>query len=234
VNRVLRLKIALPVVMALAAVMLGIVAARLAVKPNSEGANQLGHSVGINIDPGPDSILNLVNRADAIVVGTVGTAAQVVEIEAHKRGSPSDPPPPRFILTAYPIVIEEVLLDDGTVQSESPPVIMIKGMPDQEFEFGQYRRMLVPGHRYLLVLDRRPDKSYSVYRAGGLYSIAGPVVTRWDKDMSSVTFTDKVATADFIQAVKNAIPFKQPFSPLRDIHQMVVDTSIPQPVPPEP
>jgi hypothetical protein len=221
---------------ALVAVILGLTVAKLNIKPDIESADRPSDYSLADFQPGPDSILNLVNRADAIVIGKVGSETRVVEEGAPNesdRFPPSYPPPPRFVFTAYQILIEEVILDDGIIQLQSPPTLMVQGRPEREFDFGQYMRMPHPGHRYLLALARNFDNSYSVYRAGGLYSVDGPVVTRWDKDTAPITFTDKVTTADFIQAVRNAISFKRPFSP-SDIHWRVIDSSAPPSYPPDP
>jgi len=163
------------------------------------------NSTGIKLPP-PKSIQDLVNRADAIVIGTVGGPIgegenQPYSPELAKRDIPQ---PRSFPFIDYEILIDEVLLDDGLI--ESTPVLRVAARPDTGFNL--YGTMRVPsvGGRYLFTLRANSDKrAYGVVYPWSLISVDGATVALLDRERSAPNFTDKIEVPDFVEAVKAAV-----------------------------
>ena len=135
-----KLAISLVLILAVAAVISGVLVAQLMTKTVSESVDTPSDLSFGFFRPGPDSIQNMVNRADAIVIGTVGPALRELRSGAPNQTdtfSGDNPPPPRFVYTVYPIVIDDVLLNDGVIQSQSSPTLMVQGRAGSEFDFGR-------------------------------------------------------------------------------------------------
>lgn len=109
----------------------------------------------------PDSVQDLVNRVDAIVVGKISKVSDTVQ-EGPYNLDPEpvgDRPAPSIQVTYYEIALEDVLLDDNNVSSNS--LLRLSGM----------HRASKPqvGERYMFALGVNPDnKSYGVSGAWGL------------------------------------------------------------------
>jgi len=164
--------------------------------------------------PAPRSVAEFVNKADAIVIGTVGPSFRKVmegpynasELTQDSR----DVPPPQLPFTYYEIQVEEIILNDGAIAGEKPLSLRVDGHPGSlEVESGEWE-MPRPGERYLLVLGRNPDdQSYGPWRGWGMLYIDGEEVRFANKTQPVVTFTDNRSPEEFLKELKNVVRAKQ-------------------------
>jgi len=212
----LRFRKVLPTLGAVAGAVLGLVVALVVLLGRSNGPTvntflgrdelkgpPYGRGVG---SPPPRSVQDYVNRADAIVIGTLSDPIREGEYGPYDGGprSTSDEVPPRALPKVdYEILIEQVLLDDGRVQSI--PYLRVAGRSGLETNFFGTIRMPVPGKRYILALRATPDnQGYGLVYPWELMSLEDTIIRMSDWDQSPPKFTTELAPDDFIAAVKAA------------------------------
>lgn len=109
----------------------------------------------------PDSVQDLVNRVDAIAVGTISKISDTIQ-EGPYNLNPEpagDRPAPSIQVTYYEIALEDVLLDDNNVSSHS--LLRLDGIHTASKP--------QVGERYMFALGVNPDnKSYGVSAAWGM------------------------------------------------------------------
>ena len=152
----------------------------------------------------PQNIQDLVNRHDAIVVGTIA------EISNPKLEKPYDWTPqddaeakrygfsgPRILVTYYRIRIEELLLDDGVISAH--PRFGLTGQHNQ----------ILPqvGERFLFALLRQPDGlSYGLSADWNLIHLDGGSIRNFDGESPNYAGVTNEATLK--SALKSAIPLR--------------------------
>lgn len=152
----------------------------------------------------PQNIQDLVNRHDAIVVGTIA------EISNPKLEKPYDWTPqddaeakrygfsgPRMLVTYYRIRIEELLLDDGVISAH--PRFGLTGQHNQ----------ILPqvGERFLFALLRQPDGlSYGLSADWNLIHLDGGSIRNFDGESPNYAGVTNETTLK--SALKSAIPLR--------------------------
>lgn len=172
---------------------------------------------GLSLLPPPQSMDELVDPADVIVVGTVGDVVSQGELSGYgqddkaRNQSPTDPASPAIPITDFRINVERVLLDDGTIEQGKPLILRMLGEPstgaDRTSEFPQ----TVVGVKYLLVLSQNPDgATYGPYY--GPYSrlfLTKSGVTYSNGSRTLVEFTDRRDPDTFLADLTTAIRRKR-------------------------
>jgi hypothetical protein len=109
----------------------------------------------------PESVQDLVNRVDAVVVGKITFFSDSIQEPPYGLDleTTGDRPVPNILVTYYEIELEEILLDDGNVSSNA--LLRLAGRHSPSYP--------QVGEDYLFALGVNPDsKSYGVSGAWGL------------------------------------------------------------------
>lgn len=210
------------VVLLLTGAMVGVLVAVVVVTGSSEPLTVVSSAVDVAQNqhtgtgmaiPGPTSIQELVNRSDTIIIGSIGpvrrTAMEGPNDDLSKY--PQGVPLPLLSFTYYQINVEEVILDDGFIQSE--PTLSLPGLPGNNGHLG-FPMKLSSTDRYVFMLSRNPNnKSHGVVAYSGLLNLSGAVVTLADPNHTAPSFAKGVAPLAFVQAVKAAMLARQHVPP---------------------
>lgn len=199
----------------LAGAMIGVLVAFLVVGSSPElqpvaGSASLDvpqdQNVGMSWSREPASIQDLVNRADAIVVGSIGPVrrTEMVGPSGDLSKYPAGLPFPLKPFTDYQINIQEVLLDDGFIRAE--PTLVIPGMPERYGHIG-FLMALSPTDSYLFVLTRDPrSQKHAMVSRHGVINLSGASIALAGRDFTRPDFASGMAPSDFLEAVKAALP----------------------------
>jgi len=164
--------------------------------------------------PAPRSMIEFVDKADVIVIGTVGTSfREVMEgpynanelVQDHR-----DVPPPHLPFTYYEVQIQEIILNDGTIGTKEPLSLRVDGHPSTllEAEQGEWE-MPRSGERYLFVLRKNPDGQSYGTGGWGMLHIDGKEILFCNRTQSTITFTDNRSPHDFIDELKEVVESRQ-------------------------
>ena len=123
----------------------------------------------------PQSLQDLVNRSQVIVIGSIsqisGTGHELGYDKTEKNYPAKDLPYLRIPVTYYDIAIEKVLLDDGNVLSH--PSLRMSG------EHNPMRPQV--GERFLFTLGRNPDSlSYGIAANWNVLPLDGGSIRNYD------------------------------------------------------
>lgn len=157
----------------------------------------------------PASIQELVNRADAIVVGTIGPVrrTEMVGPSGDLSKYPAGVPLPLKPFTDYQINIQEVILDDGFIRAE--PTLVIPGVPERYGHIG-FLMALSPTDSYLFVLIHEPrSQKHAMVSRHGVINLSGPSIALAGRDLTRPDFANGMAPSDFLEAVKAALPTRK-------------------------
>jgi hypothetical protein len=158
--------------------------------------------------PGPQSVQDLVNRGDAIVIasiasvgetryeGAFATTTGAFAVVTPEVGQPTL----GFPVTYYGLDIEEILVDDGLIRQT--PVIRVLGAPGSDSQ-------PLEGHRYLYVLGRNPDgTSYGRYASWAQLDLTGKVAK--DARGLDVRYASNGRPTEFLKEIREKLPNRVP------------------------
>jgi hypothetical protein len=157
----------------------------------------------------PSSIQELVNTADAIVVGRISGIADVQKegqfrmttVEEARLGEPQQRTRSH---TYYGIEVEGVLLDDGYVSGQ--PQLRLGGEPDKTFDRWGRIRMPHAGDRYILVLHReRDNRTYGALGPWALLKVDNAQVMSSGLESNSPGFARGLNGAEFMATLNAAL-----------------------------
>ncbi len=172
--------------------------------------------------PAPKNMQELLDSADAIVIGTVNSVSNtgilksyneadnvriddwIDTIEAETGTRPAIYPN----YTDYLIDIEKVIMDDGKVSTGGTVVLRMLGTSDKQATADDKPALLrLPsdGDRRVFTLARNPDGSYGLYGWWSHFVIDGVKVTFSDDLRTPIHFTDRVKPEDFVKALEDAV-----------------------------
>ncbi len=157
----------------------------------------------------PQSTAELVNTADLIIVGTLGSVIrETSEGPLNQTSRPNDnrnvPTPRELPFTYFSLRVVDVVLDDGTIAANQPIIFRFNGSAARDIAFGNLVPMPHTGERFLFVLSKSGDnQSYGVrWGPWGLLDINGQTVSYTDWKRTPVSFTTNGQTPDFMRELK--------------------------------
>lgn len=160
----------------------------------------------------PETMHELVDKADIIVVGTVGDKLgkpSFVEYDDHGKAVKAEamnvPQDWETTFHDFAVNVERVIKDDGTLQAQSPLIVRTKfARETPAIDVHDRYPGIYSGDRYLMFLTQEPDhKTYGFYyAAGSRLLIDGPSVAQSDGRRSPLPFAKGVAPEEFIGQVR--------------------------------
>ena len=139
---------------------------------HSHGGNSINSAPSLveHIRREPADIQELVDRSNAVVVGSISSVGELVSEQPYNAEDfedwPEDERPTRD-MRYYGITIEEVLLDDGYVE-DNARLRLAPIWPQQP----------ILNERYIFVLSRNPDNlSYGISATWDILSLGGDAIT---------------------------------------------------------
>lgn len=166
----------------------------------------------------PQSLNDLVNKADLIVVGTVGTVVEEGTFRGYENGrmlrmKPTGDPNDHVVkYVDFEIQVEQVLLDDGTIASGKPVILRSSGIRQGAIDPDAMYPMPASGDRHLFFLTSTPDHTAygHYYFSYSRLMINGPTVTLSDGPRTELKLNDvpSVAPGEFIRTVRELAQIK--------------------------
>lgn len=165
--------------------------------------------------PPPQSIAELVGKANVIVIGTVGPIVNQGTFAGYDAGGNVIPSKstshPDLPITDFQINIEKVLQDDGTIRAGKPLILRMLGHPinraERDADRSSYFPMSYTGDRHIFFLSKNPDGTYGLYY--GPWSrlvIDGQVVAISDGARTPVQFAGRsFKPTEFIGSLTQSI-----------------------------
>ena len=148
----------------------------------------------------------------AIVVGTVksvigtGTLVSYDAENAERILKPGDKISPALPTTDYELVVEKVLIGDGSVEPGKSIVLRVIGNPESVVDTPALIRMAKIGDHRLYGIGRNPDdKTYGIYGWWSSFMINCQPVTHTDDRRSPVSFIEATAPGMFIEEIEAAV-----------------------------
>jgi hypothetical protein len=166
----------------------------------------------INYVPPPANVDDFVSLMGAIVVGTVksvigtGTLISYDAEKAERILKLDDKISPALPITDYELVVEKVLLGDGSIEPGESIVLRMIGNPDHVgIPTGLIQMAKIGDHR-LYGLGRNPDaETYGIYGWWSSFMIDCQPVTHTDGRRSPVSFIQATAPGLFIKEIEAAV-----------------------------
>ncbi|HEX6292575.1 MAG TPA: hypothetical protein VFZ66_25545 [Herpetosiphonaceae bacterium] len=211
------------VLLLIAVAILGLIGGRLAATPEDSeaesGASAAHHNSNAFLMPTPNTLGELVEKADIIVVGTIGEELRQQSFvgydEQGRAITASDqrlPAEAETLFHDFAVNVEEVIKDDGTIQAQQPLVLRtIFARNTKEIDPAQHYPGVFPGDRYLLLLSRNPDHAtYGFYyAAASRLLIDGDAVTLSDGARTPLPFSKGVAPQAFLGQLRRMVRQQQ-------------------------
>lgn len=158
----------------------------------------------------PDNVEQLVERAGIVVVGTIGTAVEEIQIGGYDEDGRLTPPGDGGIpMTDYVVDIESVLKTDGVVATGGTFVLRMFG--HRSAQGGAITSVAFqlpePGDHQLFALGKNPDGTYGS-GPEGLLDVDGDIVTFAD----GAPFGTEISPDELIQDIRDVVanPATQP------------------------
>lgn len=162
----------------------------------------------------PQSMTELVEQSDIIVVGRIQSVAGEYEVGPYEDNSilPADensaladehatatPTLPGLHVTIYDVVVDRTVLGTGRVEPGDTIKYLEAGSAAQDLAFADNKPMPQPGDEFLLAFVRNPDgENYSVGR-WGLFDVSSDKVAYADWERTTVSFATDLSPAEFIE-----------------------------------
>jgi hypothetical protein len=163
----------------------------------------------------PQTLEELSGKSDLIIIGTVGRIVREGTFAGYdKNGSikakdQDFPDIPLVPFADYEVTVEQVIKDNGTVQSGKPFVLRMPGMREanDKVALDAEYPMSAPGDHHLFFLTQNPDKtSYGLlYGPYSRLDVDASIVTFSDGPHTPVDFNGKSKPDDFIKKVKAVV-----------------------------
>ena len=187
--------------------LMGIAVLAFAVSFNIEINEPKHHDIPITLVGAAKDIEQLVDKADLIVVGTVGASTVEHTIGPYSGGYDGAP---TFPVTDYQVTVTSVLKGDGTVSAGGTLTLREFGhLSNANTEPQLYIKfpMSNAGDSRLFVLGKNPDNStYGLYFGPySRFSIDGDAVKYSGLDDESVKFEKNVSPGDFIVSIQEEV-----------------------------
>lgn len=162
--------------------------------------------------PPPADVDDFVSLMGAIVVGTVksligtGTLISYDAEKAERILELGDKISPALPITDYELVVEKVLLGDGSVEPGKSIVLRMIGNPDDVGSSPGLIRMPEIGDHRLYGLGLNPDgETYGKYGWWSSFMIDCQPVTHTNDRRSPVSFIETTAPGLFIEEIEAAV-----------------------------
>ena len=187
--------------------LMGVAVMAFAVSFNIEKSEPHHHHIPITPVGAAEDIEDLVEKADVIVVGTVGTSVTEHTIGPYSGGYDGAP---TFPVTDYQVTVTSVLKGDGSVSSGNTLTLREYGHLSVA-NTGAHTHDKFPmsnaGDSRLFVLGKNPDDvTYGLYFGPySRFSVDGNAVKYPGLDDESVQFAKNVSPADFMASIQEEV-----------------------------
>lgn len=173
--------------------------------------------------PAPSTLEDLLDKSEAIVIGKVTSIQATGNLKSYNEAdnvrleqwldkveedTGTRPPAGYPPYTDFLVEIEKIILNNGKLSVGEPLVLRMLGKAGSTppAEGNPVRlRLLNDGETRLFTLGRNPDGTYGLYGWWSHFVIDGSKVTFSDDLRTPIHFTDKVAPADFVKALEDAV-----------------------------
>lgn len=198
--------------------LVGVVGGTLATKPSAFNSNTSYQDTSF-LFPEPESMEDLTEKANVIVIGTVGpiiTKGSFVGYDEAGKLKKLDPTQPQSLalpaqietpFVDYEIKVEQVLKSDGTIESGNPLIMRMPGdLTEQSNLDAEYPRSVPGDHRLLFLTQNKDKKTYGLYYGSKSRLIVdGPTVTSSNGRRTPVNLNAPGKPVEFIETLKAVI-----------------------------
>jgi hypothetical protein len=163
----------------------------------------------------PDTMDKLVEKADIIVIATIGKkVAEPSFVAYNEQGKPMTaeemnvPKNWESRFHDFEVLVEQTIKDDGTLAAQKPLILRTRfARESTKLDPEDYYPGVFSGDRYLMFLSHDPDrKTYGFYyAAGSRLLIDGPTITQSDGPRSPLPFAKDMTLNEFLGQVQQLL-----------------------------